>query len=129
MEDQCMFDDLCEAARRNITTARTFASLENESLVEMCCRSAFKKLQEADRYCEVDLEGVQLMFMDVRDSCRAKDWQAVRDQLAVVQGFVEAAAQAHRQSHQRQGSAKTLSELQNILQLTSWEPPKGFLPN
>lgn len=129
MENTCQFDDLCKAALRNLNTAKTFALLRNDSLVSACCMQAYKKLEEADRYAEVDLNAVRELFTDVRDACRSLDWQAVKDCIAVVEGFVEAAAQAHQQSHENSGPAKSLSELQNLLQLTSWEPPKGTLPN
>ena len=129
MENTCQFDDLCKAAKRNLNTAKTFASLQSESLVSSCCVQAYRKLEEADKYAEIDLSAVRELFADVRDACRSLDWQAVKDCIAVVEGFVEAAAQAHQRSHESTGPAKSLSELQHLLQLASWEPPKGFLPN
>ena len=129
MENECKFDNLCKAAIHSLKTAKLFAELHNERLVAASCVQAYRNLEEADQYAEVDLAAVRGLFRDVRDSCAATDWQAARDNLSVVEGFVEAAAQAHQQQHERGSGAKSLSELQNILQLTSWEPPKGFLPN
>lgn len=129
MEDECLFDKHCKAALRNLHTAKTFALLQSERIVASCCTQAYKKLEEADQYSEIDLSAVRELFGDVRDACRSLDWQAVKDCLAVVEGFIEAAVQAHQRDHENGSPAKSLSELQNILQLTSWEPPKGTLPN
>ena len=129
MEDTCQFDNLCKAALRTLRTAKTFADLNNEHLIAASCTQAYKNLEEADRYAEVDLDAVRSLFGDVRDACGSKDWQAAKDTLAVIEGFVEAAAQAHQRSHEAGSPAKSLSELQHLLQLASWEPPKGFLPN
>lgn len=127
MEDTCEFDRLCKEAVQRLTTAKMFASLENEALLAEQCAKCWNTLQEADRYVDVDLPTTQEFFRIVRDSARARDWQSVKDNLAVVIGLIEARAEAHQETCEN--PTRSLQKLQVILDLARWNPPAGFLPN
>ena len=127
MEDNCEFDRLCKEAVRRLTTAKTFAALEAEALLADQCAKCWRHLQEADRYVDVDLTTLQDFFRMVRDAAQAKDWQGVKDNLAVVIELIEARAATHRETCEN--PTRSLQKLQVILDLARWNPPANSLPN